>query len=221
VKIFVGVPGSSAAAGSGYIPPSQLEIVITSVMGQENFGGVMMWYAIQSLQKVNWTGILIKRFRMFRTGSIMRKLLKISSMDKLGTILEHHIPPLELAPLGQASLEQASPEQAPLEQERVSPEQTSLGLALLERAPLGLASLEQERVSLERGRASLERTRDSLEQTRALLEQTRASLELEPPSLEPSSLELASLELEPPSLELASPEQSPPEHSSLELSPPK
>jgi len=45
VKVYVGVPGSSAAAGSGYIPPSQLEIIITGIIEHGNFGGVMMWYA--------------------------------------------------------------------------------------------------------------------------------------------------------------------------------
>ena len=58
MKLYVGVPGSTAAAGSGYIPPSQLEVVITDVMGQENFGGVMIWHVITSLQKANWTGML-------------------------------------------------------------------------------------------------------------------------------------------------------------------
>ena len=44
VKVYVGVPASTAAAGSGYITPSQLEEIIASVGGQTNFGGVMMWY---------------------------------------------------------------------------------------------------------------------------------------------------------------------------------
>jgi len=44
VKIFVGVPGSSAAAGSGYIDSSALASIIDSVASQPNFGGVMMWY---------------------------------------------------------------------------------------------------------------------------------------------------------------------------------
>jgi len=44
VKLFVGVPGSTAAAGSGYITPDALEAIIESVSGNGNFGGVMMWY---------------------------------------------------------------------------------------------------------------------------------------------------------------------------------
>ena len=45
VKVYVGVPGSTAAAGSGYITPEALENIIGSVVGQNNFGGIMMWYA--------------------------------------------------------------------------------------------------------------------------------------------------------------------------------
>jgi chitinase len=43
VKVYVGVPGSPEAAGSGYITPDALEAIIGSVVGQDNFGGVMMW----------------------------------------------------------------------------------------------------------------------------------------------------------------------------------
>ena len=43
--MYVGVPGSTAAAGSGYITPEALGNIISSVVGQNNFGGIMMWYA--------------------------------------------------------------------------------------------------------------------------------------------------------------------------------
>ena len=52
VKVYVGVPGSTAAAGSGFISSSALEAVLSQVLGQPNFGGVMMWDAIQAFGNV-------------------------------------------------------------------------------------------------------------------------------------------------------------------------
>jgi chitinase len=43
VRIFIGVPGSTTAAGSGYVPLSALESTISSTRSTyRSFGGVMM-----------------------------------------------------------------------------------------------------------------------------------------------------------------------------------
>lgn len=45
VKIFLGVPGSSSAAGSGFTPASQLQSVIEKLKSSDAsvFGGVTVW----------------------------------------------------------------------------------------------------------------------------------------------------------------------------------
>lgn len=43
VKILLGIPGSSSAAGSGYVSGSQLSSVIAYSKGFSSFGGVMVW----------------------------------------------------------------------------------------------------------------------------------------------------------------------------------
>ncbi|KAL0262409.1 Chitinase 2 [Diplodia seriata] len=49
VKVFVGVPASATAAGSGYLPPANLAPVLEYVKGfGESFGGVMVWDASQA-----------------------------------------------------------------------------------------------------------------------------------------------------------------------------
>ncbi|KAH8548638.1 chitinase 1 [Umbelopsis sp. PMI_123] len=49
VRIFIGVPGSTTAAGSGYVSLSALESTISSVRSSySSFGGVMMWDASQA-----------------------------------------------------------------------------------------------------------------------------------------------------------------------------
>ncbi|OZJ03709.1 hypothetical protein BZG36_03309 [Bifiguratus adelaidae] len=49
VKIFLGLPGSTTAAGSGYVPYSQLTGIITNTRNSySSFGGVMFWDASQT-----------------------------------------------------------------------------------------------------------------------------------------------------------------------------
>lgn len=48
VKILLGVPAAQRAAGSGYLPASQLAPVIRYSAGFSSFGGVMMWDASQA-----------------------------------------------------------------------------------------------------------------------------------------------------------------------------
>ncbi|KAI7863873.1 glycoside hydrolase superfamily [Spinellus fusiger] len=49
VKVFLTVPGSPSAAGSGYVPFNQLSNIIKSLPGQySSYGGVSIWDASQS-----------------------------------------------------------------------------------------------------------------------------------------------------------------------------
>ncbi|KAK9472735.1 endochitinase [Dipodascopsis tothii] len=52
VRLFVGVPGSSSAAGSGYVVPSALAELVDSIENKANFGGIMIWDASQAFSNV-------------------------------------------------------------------------------------------------------------------------------------------------------------------------
>lgn len=49
VKVFLGVPASTTAAGSGYESPANLLPVIKYCKQFSSFGGVMMWDASQAI----------------------------------------------------------------------------------------------------------------------------------------------------------------------------
>ena len=49
VKVFIGAPASSSAAGSGYVDAATLATIIeTTQSTYSSFGGVMMWDASQA-----------------------------------------------------------------------------------------------------------------------------------------------------------------------------
>jgi chitinase len=48
VKVYLGVPGSTTAANSGYVPYTTLTSTIDSLKSYKSFGGVMMWDASQA-----------------------------------------------------------------------------------------------------------------------------------------------------------------------------
>ncbi|GAV54123.1 hypothetical protein ZYGR_0AK06250 [Zygosaccharomyces rouxii] len=49
IKLFLGLPGSSSAAGSGYVGDvSTLKSTISQISGDSNFGGVSLWDASQA-----------------------------------------------------------------------------------------------------------------------------------------------------------------------------
>ncbi|KAF2272989.1 glycoside hydrolase [Westerdykella ornata] len=48
VKIFVGVPGNTGAAGRGYVPAPRLAPIIQEFRKKDAFGGVMIWDASQA-----------------------------------------------------------------------------------------------------------------------------------------------------------------------------
>lgn len=48
VKLYVGLPGSTSAAGSGYVEPSQLESKLSGIRSSSYFGGIMVWDASQA-----------------------------------------------------------------------------------------------------------------------------------------------------------------------------
>ncbi|KAJ3695178.1 hypothetical protein LUZ60_000555 [Juncus effusus] len=50
-KIFLGLPASSTAAGSGYIPPNTLKSkVLPAIKGSSKYGGIMLWSRFQDIQ---------------------------------------------------------------------------------------------------------------------------------------------------------------------------
>jgi chitinase len=52
VKIYIGAPASSTAAGSGYVDISRLiEIALATRRDYSSFGGVMLWDASQAVGK--------------------------------------------------------------------------------------------------------------------------------------------------------------------------
>lgn len=56
VKVFLGVPGSTTAANSGYVPYATLTGTIDSLKSQyKSFGGVMMWDASQAYANTDGT----------------------------------------------------------------------------------------------------------------------------------------------------------------------
>jgi len=52
-KIFVGLPGATAAAGSGYATPDQMTQYISQLKSVANFGGVMTWDAPYAASNTN------------------------------------------------------------------------------------------------------------------------------------------------------------------------
>lgn len=51
-KIYVGLPGSPTAAGSGYVEPSLLQSKMSELESYPNFGGFMVWDAAQAQHNV-------------------------------------------------------------------------------------------------------------------------------------------------------------------------
>lgn len=51
-KIYVGLPGSATAAGSGYVEPSLLQSKMSELESYPNFGGFMVWDAAQAQHNV-------------------------------------------------------------------------------------------------------------------------------------------------------------------------
>lgn len=48
IKLFLGLPGSSSAAGSGYASPDQVKQTLSQISGTTNFGGISVWDASQA-----------------------------------------------------------------------------------------------------------------------------------------------------------------------------
>ncbi|XP_078151216.1 hevamine-A-like [Carex rostrata] len=50
-NVFLGIPASSSAAGSGYIPPNDLTSkVLPAIKGSSKYGGIMLWNRYYDLQ---------------------------------------------------------------------------------------------------------------------------------------------------------------------------
>lgn len=52
IKLLVGLPGSTSAAGSGYADVSTVSSQVSSIMSSANFGGIMVWDASQAFSNV-------------------------------------------------------------------------------------------------------------------------------------------------------------------------
>lgn len=56
IKLYLGLPGSSSAAGSGYVDISKIKSTLSTIGSDPAFGGVMLWDASQSFtNKVDGT----------------------------------------------------------------------------------------------------------------------------------------------------------------------
>lgn len=52
-KLYIGAPGCTACAGSGYVDPTNMAGVVASVKDVSNLGGVMLWDGSESSMNVN------------------------------------------------------------------------------------------------------------------------------------------------------------------------
>ncbi|KAK9368661.1 glycoside hydrolase superfamily [Lipomyces kononenkoae] len=59
VKLYVGVPGSPTAAGSGYSTPSSLSTIISGISDKSSLGGVMIWDASQAFTNTVGSSLFI------------------------------------------------------------------------------------------------------------------------------------------------------------------
>lgn len=50
IKLFLGLPGSSSAASSGYVDPDEVSKTLDKIKDDSHFGGIMMWDASQAFQ---------------------------------------------------------------------------------------------------------------------------------------------------------------------------
>jgi len=52
-KLYIGAPGCSACAGSGYVDPTTMTSVVASVKDVSNLGGVMLWDGPEAVMNKN------------------------------------------------------------------------------------------------------------------------------------------------------------------------
>jgi chitinase len=77
VKVFLGVPGNTGAAGTGYMPVSSLTPVINYSKGFSSFGGVMIWDATQAYANSGF----LSGVRSAVAGSASRIMRSVVSRD--------------------------------------------------------------------------------------------------------------------------------------------
>lgn len=56
IKIYLGIPASSTAAGSGYSSVADISTILSNIGSDANFGGVMMWDASQAFGNILSSG---------------------------------------------------------------------------------------------------------------------------------------------------------------------
>lgn len=69
VKVFLGIPANSGAAGSGYVTGSQLEDVIVYSKQYTSFGGIMMWDMSQLYANSGYLATIVKDVGMSPTAT--------------------------------------------------------------------------------------------------------------------------------------------------------
>lgn len=52
IKLYLGIPASSSAAGSGYSSPEQISSILQNIKSDSSFGGIMMWDASQAFNNI-------------------------------------------------------------------------------------------------------------------------------------------------------------------------
>ncbi|KAI5957841.1 CHT3 [Candida theae] len=86
VKLFVGVPGSIRAAGSGYNPPELIEDYLTSdIKSSEHFGGISMWDVSAAWDNTDTNGNFVENMKRLVNNDDMFQAAAVSSSDSTTT----------------------------------------------------------------------------------------------------------------------------------------
>ncbi|KAI5963976.1 CHT3 [Candida margitis] len=84
VKLFVGVPGSIRAAGSGYNPPESIEEYLTSdILSSQYFGGISMWDVSAAWDNTNSEGNFVENMKSLVSNDF--HAAAVSSQDSTST----------------------------------------------------------------------------------------------------------------------------------------
>lgn len=77
VKVFVGVPGNTGAAGSGYLSASALQPVLEYSANFSSFGGVMIWDASQAYANSGFISGVASDLGSSSSGTISRIMRRL------------------------------------------------------------------------------------------------------------------------------------------------
>lgn len=77
VKVFVGVPGNTGAAGTGYLSASALQPVLEYSASFSSFGGVMIWDASQAYANSGFISGIASDLASSSKGTISRIMRRL------------------------------------------------------------------------------------------------------------------------------------------------